>query len=121
MRVYLPTQGSPKVHQEYQGRGFEVLGFPSNSFYQEPLGNKKIKNFCESKYGVNFTVFEKMPVVGQKKSPVYRFLVGSAVPKKEVSWNFEKFLLNRDGLIVKRYASRVNPASSEVKKISNIF
>jgi glutathione peroxidase len=104
--------GLQTIYQRYQGKGFEVLAFPSNDFgQQEPGDSKQIKEFCELKYKTKFPLFEKAPVTGSKKQPIFEFLVKGG---DEVAWNFEKFLISKSGLVVGRYKSGVAPESPEI-------
>lgn len=112
-------EGLQALYNEYKDRGFVILGFPSNDFAsQEPGSNEEIKSFCKLNYGVNFPLFEKNPVTGKAKQPVYRFLTErSPQPMRgEVEWNFEKFLLNPKGEVVARWKSKVEPKSEEITK-----
>jgi glutathione peroxidase len=110
--------GLEKLYQTYKDRGFEVLGFPCNQFgSQEPGSTADIGAFCEKNYGVSFPMFAKIEVNGENAHPLYRFL------KKEkpgllgplgggaIKWNFTKFLINRQGEVVARYASTTKPES----------
>lgn len=97
---------------KYEKQGFTVLGFPSNDFLsQEPGTDAEIKSFCELNYGVTFPLYQKAPVKGEKKQPVYAFLTekGPADTQGEVKWNFEKFIINRKGEVVARFRSKVKP------------
>lgn len=106
-----------RLYQKYRNKGFVVLGFPSNDYGgQEPGSNADIKKFCTTRYGVSFDMFEKIPTRGEKKHPLYAYLTSNATPSGEVSWNFEKFLISRDGKIVARFKSGVNPMSQEIIK-----
>lgn len=101
--------GLQKLYTTYHDRGFEVLGFPSNDFgQQEPGSESEIKHFCSSKFGVSFPLFSKTKVTGPDKDPVYSFLTKST-GGAEVGWNFEKFLVNRQGLVIGRFPSGVRP------------
>lgn len=114
---YTPQlKGLQELQTKHKSEGFEVLGFPSNSFRQEPLAGEKISNFCKLNYGVDFTIFRKSDVKGKTKHPVFAFLTDHSKNKKEVSWNFEKFLVGRDGQVVGRYASSVSPDDSGLVK-----
>lgn len=108
---YTPQyKGLQTIYEKYKGQGFEVLGFPSNDFgHQEPGTNAEIKSFCEMKYKTTFPMFEKGPVIGEKRQPLYAFLSDNASENGPVSWNFEKFLIGRDGKILGRYKSKVTP------------
>jgi glutathione peroxidase len=110
-------KGLQALYDKYGKDGFEVLGFPSNDFGgQEPGSNAEIKDFCERSFKVSFPLFEKAPVKGEKTQPIYSFLTANAPTKGDVSWNFEKFLVGRDGKIFGRYKSAVKPESEELTK-----
>ena len=104
------------IHEKYKGRGFAVLGFPCNDFgKQEPGSNEEIKQFCSSKYNVTFPLFDKIHVKGPEQHPLYTALSGKESPfPGDVKWNFGKFLIGRDGKIVKRFDSAAKPESPEV-------
>ena len=104
------------VHRKFKSQGFTVLGFPCNDFGgQEPGTNEEIKAFCSSKYSVTFPLFDKIHVKGAEQSPLYAALTGKDSPfPGDVKWNFGKFLIGRDGHIVKRWDSKVKPDSPEV-------
>jgi glutathione peroxidase len=105
------------LYEKYKSQGLVVLGFPSNDFgSQEPGTNAEIKKFCKNKFKVSFPLFSKNPVTGTQKQPVYQFLTQAATPKGEVSWNFEKFLINKKGEVVARYKSSVSPSAPELDK-----
>ena len=112
---YTPQyQGLQKLHATYEGRGFSVVGFPSNDFGgQEPGSNKDIKAFCSTKFGVTFPMFAKIAVKGPAKHPLYAMLVQTA-PAGEVKWNFSKFLVGKDGKVIARYDSDVIPEAPEL-------
>lgn len=101
------------LYRRYKDRGLIVLGFPSNDFLrQEPGTNKEILEFCNSEYGVTFPLFTKLSVRGRKKHPLYSFLTAAKTNPKyggRITWNFNKFLVGRDGSIVDRFATRVEP------------
>jgi glutathione peroxidase len=99
--------GLEGLWRHYRDRGLVVLGFPSNDFgAQEPGSEAEIKTFCESKYHVSFPMFSKVKVTGPDQSPVYRFL---AADYGEPKWNFYKYLVNRDGKVVKAFPNSVPP------------
>ena len=103
------------LYNKYKSQGLVVLGFPSNDFgSQEPGTNAEIKKFCEAKFKVSFPMFSKDKVLGEGKQPVYDYLTKNANPTGEVSWNFEKFLIDRNGNVVGRYLSKVTPLSREL-------
>ncbi|CAN5781402.1 hypothetical protein BH11MYX4_BH11MYX4_13250 [soil metagenome] len=112
---YTPQyQGLEKLHTTYGARGFSVVGFPSNDFGgQEPGSNKEIKAFCTAKFGVTFPMFAKIPVKGPAKHPLYAMLVQTP-PAGEVKWNFNKFLVGKDGKVIARFDSDVTPESPEL-------
>ena len=108
--------GLQSLYEKYKDKGLVVLGFPANEFgAQEPGSDSEIKSFCSSKYGVTFDMFSKIVVKGADKSPLYKTLTESADPKGEVAWNFEKFLIGRDGKVVGRYKSGVAPDDATLK------
>lgn len=104
------------LYKKYQEAGFVILGFPSNQFgYQEPGTNEEILEFCQTNYGVTFPMFEKIDVNGETEHPLYTYLKNS-VPETEaadISWNFTKFLIGKDGKTIGRYAPRVEPNEFE--------
>ena len=103
------------LHERYQDRGFSVLGFPSNDFMgQEPGTNEEIKQFCELRFGVTFPMFAKIRVKGKEQDPLYRHLTTAAGLEGPISWNFNKFLVDRSGRVVARYDSKVTPESPEL-------
>lgn len=124
-------EGLEKLYKSYQDQGFEVLGFPANDFgAQEPGTHEEIVEFCQLNYGVSFPLYAKAPVTGPEKQPLYAALT-AAVPTKqgdvdgmkerfkgygmtpnddpEVLWNFEKFLIGKDGSVVGRFAPAMAP------------
>jgi len=107
--------GLQKLHDTYKDKGLVVLGFPANEFgAQEPGSDAEIASFCSSKYGVTFDMFSKIVVKGPNKAPLYKALTEGATPPGEVSWNFEKFLIGRDGKIIGRYKSAVAPDDAKL-------
>ena len=106
------------MHEKYKDKGFTVLGFPCNQFNgQEPGTNEEIKHFCSSKYAVTFPLFDKLEVNGAKRHPLYVALAGEGSPfPGDIKWNFGKFLIGRDGKILKRFEPRTAPDSPEVVK-----
>lgn len=107
--------GLESLYKKYGPKGLVVLGFPSNDFMrQEPGTDEEIKNFCALKYNVTFPMFSKIPVKGKDKAPLYRFLTEKATNPEfpgEISWNFNKFLVDRSGKIVARFGSKDEPES----------
>lgn len=116
---YTPQyQGLQEVFEKYRAKGLVVLGFPCNQFGgQEPGTAAEIKKFCTTNYHVTFPLFDKVEVNGASRHPVYTFLAGpeSAFPGN-IKWNFNKFLVGRDGKIVQRFDSRTEPDSAELTR-----
>jgi glutathione peroxidase len=109
--------GMQKLYDTYKDKGFVILGFPANDFgAQEPGTDAEIANFCSTKYGVTFPMFSKITVKGPGKAPLYQALTEAADPKGEVAWNFEKFLIGKDGTVIGRFKSGVAPESPELAK-----
>jgi glutathione peroxidase len=108
--------GLEDIYKEFQSKGFEILAFPCNDFGgQEPGTNEQIQTFCTANYGVTFKLFDKIKVLGADKSPLYQLLTDNSVTGKgDVKWNFEKFLISKDGKIVTRFGNKVQPTSDEV-------
>ena len=108
--------GLETLYEKYKDKGLSVLGFPCNQFGgQEPGTNEEIKQFCSSKYEVTFPLFDKIEVNGSNRHPLYAALAGSGSPfPGDIKWNFNKFLIGRDGKILKRFESKVKPDSPEL-------
>jgi glutathione peroxidase len=108
--------GLEEIYKKYKEKGFEILAFPCNQFgEQEPGSNEEIKNFCSSKFDVTFKLFDKVDVNGKNKSPLYSILTDNEVTvKSDIKWNFEKFLIDKNGNVVARYLSKVEPTSVEL-------
>ena len=108
--------GLEEIYKKYNPKGFEILAFPCNDFGgQEPGTNEQIQNFCNTKYNVTFKLFDKIKVLGADKSPLYERLINNSVTEKgDVKWNFEKFLISKDGKIVARFGNKVQPTSDEI-------
>jgi glutathione peroxidase len=104
------------VYEKYKDKKFAILGFPCNQFGgQEPGSNEEIKQFCSSKYNVTFPLFDKLEVNGPNRHPLYVALAGSESPfPGDIKWNFGKFLIGRDGKIIKRFEPKTTPDSPEV-------
>ncbi|MHB8904755.1 MAG: glutathione peroxidase [Melioribacteraceae bacterium] len=116
---YTPQyEGLETIYNKYKEKGFEILAFPCNDFGgQEPGTNEEIKTFCSSKYNVTFKLFDKIKVLGDERSPLYARLINNNVTEKgDVKWNFEKFLIDKNGNIVSRFRSKVKPESEEITK-----
>jgi len=101
--------GLETLHGELRGKGLVVLGLPCNQFgAQEPGTEQEIKTFCETKFGVSFPMSAKLDVNGAHRHPLYAWLVG-ATGGGDIAWNFEKFLVGRDGTTVQRFSPKVPP------------
>ena len=113
---YTPQySGLEELNQEYGAKGLRVMGFPCNDFgAQEPGTNEEIAQFCETKFGATFDMFDKVHAKGTDQHPLYKTLTNSVEPKGDVAWNFEKFLVNKQGEVVARFGSGVTPSSSEL-------
>ncbi len=108
------------LYQQYKDDGLVVLGFPCNQFgVQEPGSDAEIKQFCSTKYSVTFPMFSKIEVNGTDAAPLYKHLTAQdaqPVGSGKISWNFEKFLIGRDGKVVNRFSPRSKPTDAEVVK-----
>jgi len=109
--------GLQALYEKYKDRGLVVLGFPANNFMrQEPGTNEEIQQFCSLKFNVTFPLFEKISVKGADIHPLYAWLTSHPNGKK-VSWNFNKFLIGRNGELIKRFGSRIAPDSEELTEV----
>ena len=110
-------KGLEALYRKFRDRGLEVLGFPCNQFgAQDPGANDEIASFCEMNYGVTFPMMGKVDVNGDKAAPVWKWLTVEApgiLGTKTIKWNFTKFLVGRDGQVIKRYAPNDAPAAIE--------
>lgn len=118
---YTPQyKGLETLHEKYKDKGLVILGFPANNFgQQEPGSDQEIGEFCQKNYGVKFDMFAKVSVKGEDQCGLYQHLTSSDTDPQfagEVKWNFEKFLINRDGKIVNRFRSKVAPDSDDMVK-----
>ncbi|MEM0953574.1 MAG: glutathione peroxidase [Pseudomonadota bacterium] len=106
-------EGLETLYQQYKGQGLDILGFPCNQFgRQDPGSNEEIQEFCQLNYGVSFTMFGKIDVNGSAADPLYKHLkkaAPGALGTQGIKWNFTKFLVNRDGDVVKRYPPQTTP------------
>jgi len=108
-----------ELYETYNDQGFYVLGFPANNFGgQEPGSDEEIAQFCELNYGVTFPMFSKISVKGDDQHPLYDYLTQVDNPDftGEIGWNFEKFLVDRNGNIIRRFKSNVTPMGDELTK-----
>lgn len=105
------------LYETYQSKGLEILAFPANNFLgQEPGSNKDIKAFCSEKYSVTFPIFSKISVKGKDIHPLYKYLTSkkeNGVLDAPVSWNFQKFLINKEGKLVQSFSPRTNVTEQE--------
>lgn len=103
-------QGLEQLNLSYREKGLRVLGFPCNDFgAQEPGTLTEIEQFCSINYGVTFELLDKVHCIGENKHPLYQWLTEHATPTDDVKWNFEKFLISREGALLERYSSKVTP------------
>lgn len=130
-------EGLEKLYTQFKGQGLVIAGFPANDFkQQEPGSNDEIQSFCKINYGVTFPLFSKITVVGPQKHPLYKALIAAqpkaagtsetplreklkgygieTLPEPEILWNFEKFLVNRQGQVVRRFSPDTQPDAPEL-------
>lgn len=112
---YTPQyEGLEKLYSDYKDKGFAVLGFPCNQFKgQEPGTNKEIEEFCKLNYDVQFPLFSKIDVNGENAHPLYQYLKANSQDNADIRWNFTKFLIDKNGNIIKRYEPAVTPGEIE--------
>lgn len=107
--------GLQEMYERYQDRGFEVLAFPANDFgQQEPGTNEEIKGFCYTKYSVSFPLFSKISVTGTTQHPLYRYLTEQSPFPGRVTWNFQKYLVDRSGQVIGKYDPGMNPLARPI-------
>ncbi|MCJ8013129.1 glutathione peroxidase [Paenibacillus sp. KQZ6P-2] len=110
-------RGLQELYEKFHDRHFEILGFPSNQFaHQEPGESEEIEEFCQVNFGVSFPMFEKTDVKGGNAHPLFRHLTEKApgvLGSKTIKWNFTKFLIDKQGRVVKRYAPQTKPDKIE--------
>ena len=106
--------GMEELYKKYKDQGFELLAFPCNDYgAQEPDSNEKIAQFCDTKFGTTFQLFDKVHAKGSEQHPLYAELTKAGDnPGEDVAWNFEKFLIGKDGEVIGRYKSGVTPMDS---------
>jgi glutathione peroxidase len=109
-------KGLQAIYDQYKARGFEILGFPANDFMgQEPGTEEEISEFCEINYGVTFPMFSKISVKGEAMDPLYREITTMPEPiGGDVMWNFQKYLLDREGNVVKKIGPQTTPEDPSV-------
>ena len=116
--------GLQAIYEKYKDKGFVVLGFPANNFGgQEPGSNQEIAEFCSSKFGVDFPMFAKVSVKGDDQSPLFQYLTQAENPDftGNIRWNFEKFLVDVDGVLRHRFRSTTNPSDEKFRKELDIL
>ncbi len=108
-------KGLQSLYEKYKDKGFVILGFPANNFlWQEPGTDDEIKNFCTLNYGVTFDMFSKISVKGKDQHPLYRYLTEESPVPGAVKWNFQKYLVDRNGNVAAKFAPGVKPDEKEV-------
>ncbi|SFM81119.1 glutathione peroxidase [Nitrosomonas communis] len=117
-------EGLEALYRQYKEKGLEILGFPCNQFgRQEPGNDEEIKNFCSLNYDITFPLFAKIEVNGESAHPLYQYLKTKQkgiLGTEAIKWNFTKFLVDRNGQIVKRFAPKTTPAELE-KEIKSLL
>lgn len=115
---YTPQyEGLEAIYKKYKDKGFEILAFPCNDFKgQEPGTNEEIAEFCRVNYGVTFTLFDKIKVLGDEKSELYSKLI-TYEPAGDIGWNFEKFVIDRNGNVTGRFKTKIKPESEEITSL----
>lgn len=109
-------KGLEDLYKKYRGQGLAIMGFPCDQFgHQEPGNNEEIASFCEMNYGVTFPIMEKIEVNGEQASPIFKYLKSKAAGLfgSRIKWNFTKFLISKDGQVIKRFSPIKNPKSLE--------
>jgi len=110
--------GLEALHEKYAAKGLAIVGFPANEFgAQEPGTNEQISQFCRTQYGVKFDMFAKVKVKGAGIEPLFDYLTNPATNPRfagEIKWNFNKFLVGKDGQVIARFEPKVEPTSAEV-------
>lgn len=116
-------EGLEKIYEKYKEQGFEVLAFPCNQFgAQEPGSQEEIQSFCSLNFGTQFPIFKKVDVNGSSATPLYEYLKKEApgiMGTKAIKWNFTKFLVDKEGKVVKRFAPKDKPEelSADIEKL----
>jgi glutathione peroxidase len=117
-------EGLESIYKKYSNKGLAILGFPCNQFlYQDPGSNSDIANFCMRNYGVSFPMYAKVDVNGRGTHPLYKFLKSSARGMwgtQRIKWNFTKFLVDKEGKVIRRYAPKITPEEIE-KDIASLL
>jgi glutathione peroxidase len=116
-------QGLQALYSKYQDQGFEILAFPCNQFKQQEKGtNSEIKSFCDLQFNIKFDLFGKVDVNGESAHPLFKFLKKQApgiLGSESIKWNFTKFLVNKNGEVIKRFATMTKPSAieSDIKRL----
>ena len=121
---YTPQyEGLEKLYEKYKDKGLVVVGFPANNFgQQEPGTNEQIAKFCSTKYSVTFPMMAKVSVKGTDKHPLFTYLTEQSPIPGEIKWNFSKFLFDKNGVLVARYLSNVEPMDTLLtSRIESVF
>ena len=109
--------GLEKLYERYKARGFVILAFPANNFLdQEPGDDGAIKQFCELTYKTSFPLFSKISVRGDQIAPLYQYLTSASGFNGNITWNFNKFLVNRQGRVIARFGSRTDPMDPQLEE-----
>lgn len=113
-------EGLQKLYEQYRPKGLEVLGFPCNQFgQQEPGSEAEIKEFCTSRYGVDFPMFSKIEVNGEGRHPLYQWLTSQDTQPDgpgDIEWNFAKFVVDAQGRVIARFSPKTEPEAPEVTR-----
>lgn len=114
---YTPQyEGLEALHKELQAKGLVIIGAPANEFgAQEPGTDEEIQSFCSTKFGVSFTLLAKQVVKGAGQTPLFQWLTANSSPAGEIRWNFEKFLIHRNGTTIERFGSAVKPSDAALR------
>jgi len=112
-----------EVFEKYKGKGFRILAFPANNFgEQEPGSDQEIKTFCQTNYSVTFDLFSKISVKGDDQHPLYSYITKESPFPGDVKWNFQKYLVDKDGNIVAMFPSRVKPTDKAfIEKVESLL
>ena len=107
-----------KLYKKYQNQNFKIIGFPSNEFGdQTPESNEEVGNFCRLKYGATFPIIEKQNILGKSKTSLYKWLNNQKGHEDEVKWNFEKFIIGKNGKVVGHFLSQVEPLDKSITSL----
>jgi glutathione peroxidase len=110
-------EGLEAMYEKYKDRGFTILGFPANDFMnQEPGTDKQIAEFCKSEFGVSFTMMSKVHVKGDEQIPLYKYLTEKSPFPGKITWNFNKFLVDRSGVVIGRFDSKNEPLGDKIPR-----